>query len=156
MQGIKASIEERFWEKVKKTETCWIWSAHRRGNYGRIGKGVTCRDVNAHRVSWEIHNGPIPKGMNVLHRCDNRPCVNPDHLFLGTQADNLNDCVLKGRHGDWRGEKNGRAKLTGKQVREIREKYLPKEVTASKLAKEYGVSRMHIYKILYRTNWKHI
>jgi hypothetical protein len=73
---------------------CWLWDGWVNGRgYGRFGKGL------AHRISWELHRGPIPAGMNICHKCDVPPCVNPDHLFLGTQTDNMRDCARKGRLG---------------------------------------------------------
>lgn len=89
-------IEERFWEKVKKTSECWLWTAavDRKG-YGRIGLGPDL--LGAHRYSWELAYGPIPDGMAVLHHCDNPLCVRPEHLWLGTIADNNRDMIKKGR-----------------------------------------------------------
>ena len=105
-QGIRKTLEERFWEKVEKTEGCWLWTANatkdREGNrrYGLIGAGRRGEGtLYAHRVSWEIHNGPVPQDMYVLHRCDNPCCVNPLHLFLGAQVDNMQDMTMKGRRG---------------------------------------------------------
>lgn len=93
-------LHERFWSRVRKIEGCWLWTAAKLAKgYGVIrdgpGKGVL---LLAHRLSWEIHQGPIPGELRVLHLCDNTSCVNPAHLFLGTQADNIKDCVGKGRH----------------------------------------------------------
>jgi hypothetical protein len=96
-------VSERFWRYVSKPvlEGCWEWTgAKDQSGYGRLasrtpdGRRTT---VMAHRVSWEIHHGPIPPGLNPCHRCDNRGCSNPDHLFLGTQKDNVHDAIAKGR-----------------------------------------------------------
>ena len=88
----------RFWAKVDKSGECWVWTAalHTTG-YGIFGIGGKRVD-RAHRISWAIANGPIPEGAHILHHCDNRPCVNPAHLFIGTNQDNVNDCIKKGRH----------------------------------------------------------
>lgn len=89
----------RFFTKVTKTAGCWLWNASKDGKgYGVIGLSVPVRrHGKAHRVSWELHKGAIPAGMAVLHKCDTPACVNPEHLFLGTQADNMRDCSAKGR-----------------------------------------------------------
>jgi len=98
---MRKTVEERFWAKVDKTDSCWVWTgATLRRGYGQIRIPVK-KAKQAHRLSWEIHNGPIPDGMLVCHKCDNPPCVNPAHLFLGTQSDNNKDCVRKGRHRSW-------------------------------------------------------
>jgi hypothetical protein len=147
-------LGERFWDKAHKTEGCWNWisSKHRNG-YGYIC--VVRRSRLAHRVAWELTNGPIPAGLLVLHRCDNRRCVRPDHLFLGTQADNLRDMDAKGRrrNADVRGEKNPAAKLTALQAQEVRLRYQPRVMTRSRLAVEYGVSKALIDKILSNDVW---
>jgi hypothetical protein len=87
---------KRFWDKVKKTDGCWNWVP---GNerYGKLKATGSRKNVLAHRMSWEMHNGPIPDEMHVLHTCDNTRCVRPDHLFLGTHQDNMDDKVVKGR-----------------------------------------------------------
>src|SRR5258708_5631071 len=98
--GKRRPEAERFWEKVRKTQSCWLWTgAHKNGRwpYGVLGGPGDDSPRLAHRVSWELHHGPIPAGMNVLHKCDNPPCVRPAHLFLGTFADNTADMVKKGR-----------------------------------------------------------
>ena len=92
-------MEQRFWAQVRKGRGCWTWVGNLAAKgYGKIrtaGRGSAW--LYAHRASWQLHNGPIPNGLCVLHRCDNPPCVNPEHLWLGTWADNNRDMALKGR-----------------------------------------------------------
>ena len=114
-----------FWKRVNKTDACWIWNGYCLSNgYGRLSFAGKLQ--LAHRVSWLISRGDIPKGKGfhgtcVLHKCDNRKCVRPSHLFLGTQRDNICDAVSKGRWNDVSGESNPKAKLTLAAVRRIRE-----------------------------------
>lgn len=131
-------------------DQCIEWDGTRvKGGYGILWKKGHGRHELAHRQVYEEHHGEIPKGMRVLHRCDNPPCVNIDHLFLGTQGDNMTDMYRKRRHRtDFgpRGEKHWNCKLSDEQVREIRRK-LKTESTkglASRIAKEYGVSQSTI------------
>lgn len=138
-------LADRFWEKVNKTDTCWLWTAatDRRG-YGKISAGGhSGRFLTAPRVAWELARGPIAVGLSVLHRCDTPACVNPDHLFLGTQADNLRDMVSKGRQY---------RKLSDADVRAIRAAYGP-GVTLAMLAARYGVSDVAISKVVHRRVW---
>jgi DNA-binding XRE family transcriptional regulator len=125
---------------------CWIWlGAVSHHGYGKIN--VDGRTLRAHRYSWELANGPIPDGMCVLHQCDNPLCVNPDHLFLGTSQDNMDDRDRKGRQA--RGEANGTAKLTAQQAQEIRVSSLLQR----ELAAIYGVSRKTIINIQTGKGW---
>ncbi len=106
---MKKTLKERFDEKwIPVTETgCWLWTAHvRTKGYGRII--VNCKVKHAHRVSWELHKGPIPDGLCVLHKCDVPSCVNPDHLWLGTDKDNTQDMIKKGRKYKFTKEENRR------------------------------------------------
>ena len=101
----KPTVEQRFWAKVDKESPngCWEWTAGLNGaGYGQFTMWPAS-PVRAHRFSWELRHGPIPDGLCALHRCDNRPCVNPDHLFLGTRGDNIRDCFSKGRGNPYPG-----------------------------------------------------
>ena len=153
---------ERFWAKVNKKsdDECWEWTASGSNKgYGRIR--VKGKMYKAHRVSWTIHQGEIPEhnsyhGMCVCHKCDNPSCVNPAHLFLGTNKENAEDRKRKERGEAFPGEKNGSHKLTEKQVVEIREKYIPYKYILRQLAEEYGVHLTEIHHIVKYKKWKHI
>lgn len=159
----KKTPEERFWEKVDKNgplilETrCWIWrpsaesNHHGRFHIGKLGKAM----IGSHRWSYEFNLGPIPNDMLVCHRCDNPPCVNPGHLFLGTSSDNMKDCVQKGRSVNNRGESCGTAKLTNKQVLDIRSRSVCWG-SEKRLAKEFGVNPNTICHIRKGRTWKHV
>lgn len=150
---------ERFWEKVEKTDDCWWWRGAN-GGPNRYGLFQTGRDGTrkikdyAHRVSYRLTYGGIPDGLWVCHRCDNRLCVRPDHLFLGTSDDNIRDKVQKGRSP--LGEQNGVAKLSEAGVRAIRARYAAGGVSQQALADEYGVSFSLIHAIVRRKIWKHL
>ena len=148
-------LRERFLKKVYKTKDCWNWMGYKQPNgYGQINIGVINRMRLAHRVAYELFIGPIPKGMQVCHKCDNKACVNPNHLFLGTQADNIADKVAKGRQV--RGERHGQAKLTWAKVREIRKLYQPysHEFGGTALGRRYGVDPKTILDTINEKCWK--
>jgi len=114
-------------------------------------------DVYAHRFSWEMHNGPIPNGMMVCHRCDNSRCVRPDHLFLGSAQDNVNDMIGKGRqpsYDDRRGPRSHFAKLAQRQVETIRMMYGSGRFRQADLASIFGVSRNCIQEITSGKSWR--
>lgn len=146
---------DKFKFKVDKKTGCWIWNygiASNSTGYGQIAVNGRC--MGAHRFSWITHNGAIPKGKHVLHKCDVRMCVNPKHLFLGTMYDNMGDASKKGRMP--RGERNNMHKLTMEKVLSIRKEYIPFQVTMKFLGKKYGVTSNAIHHIIHRKNWRHI
>ena len=152
------STEQRFWSKVQKPigEGCWLWTGWKnyRG-YGGITINKKC--IRTHRYSWQLHNGIIPQNMNVCHKCDNPPCVNPSHLFLGTNKDNISDCIKKGRKPitDTKGIKHWYHKFTNDQIKYIRN-YPIYRGSGRELAEMFNVSRECVYAIRKNRNWKHI
>ena len=137
---------------------CWLWLGRECGSNGYGSISVNGRVIVAHRYSWELHKGPIPTGRLVCHHCDTPACVNPDHLFIGTYKDNCDDKIRKGRMGNvgtktpLRGQDNGRAKLTGKDILVIRST----NQSQRKMAKKFNVSQSLIHKIKTRQMWRHI
>lgn len=149
------TLRERF-DTARPTgdpAACWTWQGtlDRKG-YGQISDRG--RSIRAHRLAWELEHGQIPSGMQVCHRCDNPPCCNPAHLFLGTAADNQHDKRNKGRAA--RGSANGGGgKLTDSAVREIRAALAERE-TLTAIAAHHGVTRQHIAMIRDGKKWSHI
>lgn len=149
---------QRFWSKIDKNgdNGCWLWIGSFGGDpidgkrYGYLWDGR--KHQRAHRISWELNNGPIPKGMFVCHRCDNPPCVNPAHLFIADNKSNLADMTAKGRRVSvpTPGVKNYFAKLTEDQVKEIR----ASSMRPFALAKAYGISYQNVWSIKARKRWK--
>jgi hypothetical protein len=132
---------------------CWLWS----GNTTRHGYGVLAGKY-MHRYAYRVAHGAIPEGAHVLHKCDVPCCVNPDHIFLGSQADNNADKVAKGRAkgGSMKGDAHPMHKLTAEEVAEIRSEYASMEhKNQSALARKYGVSQGQIWSILNNRNWRH-
>jgi len=156
---VMPSIETRFWRKVQIGGGCWEWQGSRSTNMGhgviRNGPRGGSHQTGAHRVSWELHFGPIPEGLDVLHTCDNPPCVRPDHLYLGTQADNNRDRDLRGRHKALRGSANGRASMTEETVTEMRQRYAAGEGPLA-IARALGVSYAAAYPAIKGKTWKHV
>ena len=147
-----------FHSRVRKTETCWLWTGGTAKGYGRLLIGPLKPKrvyVSAHRVSYRLHYCRDPEELDVCHTCDVRNCVNPAHFFLGTRADNNRDAQAKGRNGFAIGEKSSNAKLTAEKVREIREAYAKGE-TGTSIAKRYGMGSSTIYCVLLKQTWGHV
>ena len=157
MHNISESDKKRFWKHVSidGVGKCWEWQACKlKEGYGQFG--LNGKVVRAHRLSYELCVGPIPPGMCVLHACDNPPCVNPSHLFLGNDADNVYDSTSKGRRFPQYGEYNGHASLYDGDVIEIRRMYATGKYTQLEISKLFGVSRPHIGKIVNYKEWSHL
>lgn len=156
MYQYTAQFVARFWSKVLVTDNaddCWLWigNCDTKG-YGRIG--LNYKTIKAHRVSYQIANGSLADNLEVLHSCDNPPCVNPRHLSVGTQQDNMKDRERKGRANHATGEKHGRHKLTDAQISEIRRLYAETDTTQRALALQFDICHRHVVNILQRKNRK--
>lgn len=184
----EGTLAARFWARVQKSEECWLWKGSLgSGGYGQL---FTHNDAHghsrmegAHRISWQLHYGAIPDGLFICHHCDVRACVRPEHLFLGTQKDNVRDMVDKGRNpsGDQhphhlhpervrrgashgmvlhpeavpRGERNANAKLTADDVRAIRARMSGGE-THAVIARDFRVHPQYLHLIAKRKRWAHV
>ena len=142
--------------EINKTTGCWEWQGSKRSGYGRMIIGSrtdgTRKTVSTHRLSYELNYGEIPQGMEICHKCDNPCCINPDHLFAGTRQDNIDDRERKGRNNPPKGEKHAKAKLTERDVIDIRNKRAAGK-SFGKLAKEYGVHKKTIQNAVSGKSW---
>lgn len=148
--------DKNFWKHVTKTSGCWLWcGAHGRTGYGKLG--YQGKDYEAHRFSWELHNGPIPAGLCVLHKCDTRDCIHPDHLFLGTKRENTHDALQKGHlhtpHPKAQGSKHYHSVFTEADVIFIRANRTTRHAD---LAARFNVGVNAIRKVIYRESWQHL
>lgn len=153
------NIGERFFGKLSfGISDCWFWDGCiDEIGYGRLGKYDG--ENKAHRISWKLFKGEIPKGMKVLHSCDIRCCVNPDHLFLGTQKDNVRDMMSKKRDRfckPRKGELNSLSKLTDKKVLAMRCMYELEDISFKSLAERFGISTMTAYRAVTKQAWSHL
>lgn len=145
----------RLYSFARREGDCMIYT----GGLTPLGYGVfrvnnPRRCDRAHRAAYEMAYGPIPDGQMVCHKCDRRACINPDHLFLGTQKDNMADAAAKGRVAH--GEQQGAAKLTEANVREIRRSYRDGEETLRELSARFGISPPSVFRVVRRITWKHV
>jgi hypothetical protein len=145
---------ERFWKKVdvRGPDECWLWTAGCiPSGYGSFHlRGRTCYP---HRIAWVEANGPVPDGLEVMHSCDVRHCVNPGHLSVGTGAENIRQMIERGRQVTLRGDAHGSSKITEEQVRAIR---TARGLTQSELAREFEISQGHVSDIIRRKKWAHL
>lgn len=144
----------RLMSRVSKTETCWLWTGPvNSSGYG--GMGFQGRTQGAHRVAYQLLVGPIQQGLHVLHRCDNPRCVNPEHLWVGTRSENMQDASRKGRTNPFRGagEANPRARLTRAQVVQARE-WRAQEVSYAEIGRRLGVNSGTVHHAVNGRNWR--
>jgi hypothetical protein len=158
MPGNHAPAKVRFWRHVSKSDNCWEWTSSIKDGYGQFK--VDGRPMRAHRFSWLLHFGEIPVGLLVCHHCDNRACVRPEHLFLGTALHNHNDAVRKGRvriPGGWRplppARLKGRRKLTDSDIAAIRAR---RGEPLRSVAKDFGVHHTTVLRLLSGAHWADI
>lgn len=145
-----------FWVKVQKRGWCWLWTGHvLTDGYGQfsVGRDGRTHHWRAHRLSYELLRGPIPDGLQVLHRCDTPLCVNPEHLRLGTHQDNMRDMEFKSRQA--RGERIASSRLTAERVREMR-RARAEGATYRQLANRFNVTMGTVANTLARRTWKHV
>lgn len=161
----RSSDPEQFWNKTDRSGDCWLWTkcinSQGYGVFMRGPKGAS-KSIRAHRQAWELINGPIPQGLEVCHSCDNPRCVRPEHLFLGTHQDNMDDMFTKGRavvqtHPEKlaRGEQQGKAKLTVDNVREIRSLH-QSGLSTRQIGDRYGVNSGTIHDVVHYRTWRHV
>lgn len=145
-RSIDDLVRDGFYRYVDTSGDCWVWTKSK-NNWGYGQARIIGVSVTAHRLSWTLEHGPIPAGLLVLHKCDNRACVRPDHLFLGTAQDNSDDMIRKGR------QLHRNTKLTADTVRAIRRRYADGGVSTIQLAKEYGIGVTTVAHLIHRRNW---
>ena len=144
--------EKKFLSQIEISDGCWAWlGATRTGGYGEFWSDSPKRLLASHRISWGLHFGDIPEGLSVLHKCDNPRCVNPEHLFVGTQADNIHDMVRKGRKrgGAPTGEKHFRAVLSSAASKEL----LEATGTIREISRRFSVSLSTVKRVRAKTHW---
>ncbi len=148
-----AKLSVNFWGKVSIGDGCWLWSGGKMKN-GYANFFIGKKSQRVHRLSYQHYFGSIPNGLGVLHKCDVRNCIRPDHLFTGTQKDNLQDCKIKGRTTI--GIKNAMAKLDDEKASLIRKLYSSGGITQRTLATQFGITQSNVSRLVGRKHWTHI
>ena len=146
------ALEYGGWERM--TDDCWEWARRNPAGYGLVW--VDGRDRLAHRVAYETWVATIPDDLFVCHTCDNPPCINPDHLWFGSASDNNNDKEMKGRGNQPRGSKNANAKLTERDVVEVRRLRNEEHLTLKEIGNRFGITEAAVSAIVRRKLWKHV
>ncbi len=160
-QGFTKTFADRFWRNVftlTYDRGCWLWTAYVDDyGYGQMGKNADDL-IRTHVASWFLHFGPVPNGLCVCHTCDTPACVRPDHLWLGTKADNLADMRNKGRegHGGAVGISNSNAKLNPEKVVAIRAMNAAGGFTHEEIGKRFGVSSSAVFSVVHGNTWSHV
>lgn len=159
----RMTLQERLDSHLDKSagpDGCWVWTASKTRGYGQIGitENGRVRHALAHRVAYELAHGVTLGEECILHRCDNPPCCNPAHLFLGDRKANSDDKIAKGRHRSRSlpGEDHGMSKVTDTIVREMRALYAEGTISQPQLAKRFGIRQSTVWAILHRRTWKHV
>ena len=154
---LKKTISERLFEGSRKICDCFVWTGHKnKKGYGLIWDQDRRKQITTHRVAWEIANGPIPEGICVLHHCDNPSCVRSDHLFLGTNLDNVKDKMAKGRQQRLKGETNPFSKLTDEIIVQARTMYSRGDISYREIGEHFGVSLWTIGMAIRKKTWGHV
>ena len=156
LDKLTPELVAQFWSlvDVRGWDECWLWMGPIRGNgYGGFTRARTLR-LYAHRISYTLYKGEIPRGYAVCHTCDIRLCVNPNHLWAGTNAENLADMAAKGR--SQQGEAHWNVRLTAEAIRQIRAQRWERGLPYKKIAAEWGISPGTVRKITERRIWKHL
>jgi hypothetical protein len=159
---MRKTLQERLLQRILIVGDCWMWT----GRLSKKGYGsmrVSGRRTRVHRASYELYKGPVPDGLFICHQCDNPACVNPDHLFAGTNSDNLQDAANKGRlsyqrntENFMRGTGHKQSRLTEDHVRDMRSLYAEEGLSVNELGARFGISHVQAYRIVKRIHWKHL